>query len=79
MVKRLEPEFLLAEEEIAFTQSYTYLGATFARSQLTLQRHYILDFPMDMQPLVPLKDNMHIKSSTSNDSLETRATKAPGT
>ena len=82
MVKRLEPEFLLAEEKIAFTQSYTYLEATFARSQLTLLRHHMLDFPMDMQPLVPLKENMHIKSSASNDSffrVEIRATKAPGT
>ena len=82
MVTRLEREFLLAEENIAFTQSYTYLGATFARPQFTLLRRHMLDFPMDMQPLMPLKDNMHIKSSTCSNSffrVETRATKAPGT
>ena len=52
-VTRLEPKFL-EEEMVAYTQSYTYYGIT---HRATIPNFLLL---MDMQPLVPVKDNVHM-------------------
>ena len=54
-VTRSEPEFLLAEENVTQTQSYTYLGVTFIGLSSLYKRLIVLDFLVDMQPLVLLK------------------------
>ena len=51
-VTRSEPELRLEEGKVEYTQSYTYLGVTFKGSHSSYRQLPVLDFPVDMQPLV---------------------------
>ena len=56
-VTRSELEFFLGEEKVEYTRSYTYvLGSPYGRL-------LVLDFLVDMQPLVLSRGNVHICSS----------------
>ena len=52
---KLELEFFLGEEEMAYTWAYTFLGVTFhLDSNSPCERLFVLGFLVDIQPLVPL-------------------------
>ena len=62
-VPRSEQEHFLGAGRVAYTHSYTYLGVTFTGCGKLL----VLDFLMDMHPLVLLKDNVHVCSFKSHE------------
>ena len=66
-VTRLEQEFFLGEEKVAYTRSYTYLGVTFTALGSPNGKLLVPNFLVDVQPLVLLEDNVHICISKSHE------------
>ena len=66
-VMRSGPEFFLGEEKMVHTQqSYKYLGVSFKGPSFSYRKLPVLNFLMDMQPLVLLRDNVHTKTSKNH-------------
>ena len=66
MCNKIRTRILLGREEDSILTILHIPTATFIGPQLSSQRLTVLDFLMDMQPLV-LKDNVHTYNSKSHE------------
>ena len=66
---RAKQNFFWEEEKVAYTQSYTYLRATFSEPWLSLWRHDVLNFLVERQPFMPLKGFRTYKIPRSKTTL----------